>query len=191
MAITAEKLFATQEMFTQWSSINGSVDWKLVTSHMVTAQDIYLQRYLGTALYSKLKTDFNAWSGNYLTLVDTYVRKVVMWWTLKEAMPNLRVKINNGNLTIYQGEDFTGATEQDMKRLIDQCLKNAQYYTQLMVDYLCYNSSLFPEYTSNTGTQRPPVTNVYGNVEIGISRNMRNATAMHPQDFNSINVYWS
>lgn len=188
MAIAAEKLFVSEEMFNQWSSINGSVEWPLVRPHMITAQDIYLQRYLGTALYEKLKTDFNNWSGHYLTLVDTYVRKVVMWWTMKEAMPNLRVKINNGNLTIYQGEDFTGATEQDMKRLIDQCLKNAQYYTQLMVDYLCYNSSLFTEYSSNTGTQRPPVTNVYGNVEIGISRNMRNETLMHPQDFNSILV---
>lgn len=173
MAITAEKLFVTQEMFIEWSSINGSVDWKLIVPHIIAAQDIYLHRYLGTALYTKLKTDFNSWSGAYLTLVDTYVRKVVMWWALKEAMPNLRVKIQNGNLVIYQGEDFTGATESDMKRLIDQTLNRAQHYTQLMVDYLCYNSASFAEYSTYTGTQRPPSVNVYSGVEFSFGERAR------------------
>lgn len=173
MALTAEKLFVTEEMFKAYTQVNGSLDWLFLKPQIITVQDQYLQRYLGTALYAKLKTDFNAWSGNYLVLVDTYVRKVVIWWAMKESLPNLRVKVQNGTLTIYAGDDFQSATESDMKRLVDQALKNAQHYTQLMVDYLEYNASLFTEYSSNTGIQRPPSKVVYTGVEFAISRGIR------------------
>jgi len=173
MALTPSVLFVNDEMLKEWTPINGSVDYKFLKPHIITAQDKYLEPYLGTALYEKLVTDHPTYSGAYLTLMDTYVRKVVTFWTIVEALPSLRVKINNGTLAVHSSEDWQAASEGEMKRIIDTHKGTALMYTQKMVDYLCYNASSFTEYTSYSGTQRPPKTNVYGSVEIDISAGVR------------------
>jgi len=165
MAIAAEVLLLNEDLYKKWTPLNGAVDPNLIEPHIILAQDKYLEAYLGTDLYVKIKTDAGAGTitGVYLTLLDTYIRKVVLWWTMVEALPSLHVKVDNGTIAIRTSEDTTQISQTELQQFIDKARDNAQMYTKKMVDYLCANSSSFPEYSSNTFPDRCPKTDVYGN----------------------------
>jgi len=164
MAIATEVLLLNEDMYKAWTPLNGAVDPNLMRPHIILAQDKYLETYLGTDLYVKIKTDSAAGTiaGVYLTLLDTYIRKVILWWTMVEALPSLHVKVDNGTIAIRTSEDTTSISQTELQQFINKARDNAQMYTQKMVDYLCANSSSFPEYSSNTFPDKFPKTDVYG-----------------------------
>ena len=129
---------------------------------IILAQDKYIQLYLGTDLLEKLKSDIAAGTvaGDYATLLDSYVRKATLWWTMVDLMPSLYVKIDNGGLVIRTSEDTSTISPGDLHRETERARTNAQFYTFRLYRYLCNNSSLFPEYASNTGADmyRSPQT---------------------------------
>lgn len=148
----AEVLFINDVYIKKYTSVNGSVDPNLLYPSILLAQDKYLEVYLGTNLMDKLKTDVenNTLAGNYLTLMDEYVRKCLLWFTMVEVIPYLTYKIDNGTLVQRTSEDTQSIDGGTMKDLISRNQINADYYRKRLVDYLCANSSLFPEYSSNT-----------------------------------------
>ena len=155
----AEVLFISDVYIKKYTQVNGAVDSNLLYPAVYLAQDKYLQPWLGTALYEKLKTDIasNTLTGAYQTLVDDYCRKVVLWWTMVEAMPSLTYKLDNGTYVQRTSEDAQPMNDGVMKDMILRFRNNAEYYTGLLFDYLCAHSAVFPEYSTNTWPQRPPL----------------------------------
>ena len=155
----AEVLFISENYIKKYTQVNGAVDPNLLYPAVYLSQDKYLSPYLGDSLYTELKTQIaaNTLAGNYQILVDDYCRKVVLWWTMVEAIPNLTYKLDNGTLVQRTSEDSSPISDTVMKDAIERAKSNAEYYTGLMVDYLCANSSLFPEYSNNVWPQRSPI----------------------------------
>ena len=163
MALTAEVLFVNADYIKRLTPINGSVEDQVLAPAIILAQDKYLQQFLGTDLLNKLKSDIagSGVSGDYATLLDTYVRKATCWWTMVEVLPTLYVKLDNGGLVIRTSDSTAPISQADLHREIENARQNAQFYTARMVDYLCQNSSLFPEYNSNQSPDMAPDKTVY------------------------------
>lgn len=158
MSLEAEVLFVNPDYIKRITNINASIEDSYLVPSVILAQDKYIQLYLGTDLLEKLKTDISAGtiSGNYETLLDKYVRKATLWWTMVDLMPSLYVKIDNGGLAIRVSDDTTSISPDDLHRETERARTNAQFYTFRLYQYLCNNSSLFPEYSSNTGADMLP-----------------------------------
>jgi hypothetical protein len=167
----AEVLFVDQNYIKVYSQVTDQVDPNLLFPCTKIAQDKHAEMYLGTNLLNKLKADAEGAgsSGNYLILLTNYLKPMLLWWTLVELYPHLIVKIDNGSLSIRNGEDFTTATSDQYKRLLDDARNNAQMYTNKMIRYLCANSSLFPEYTNNTWPNISPKHSVYAQSMMRVS----------------------
>jgi len=105
MALTAEVLFVNPDYMKRMTQLNGGVEDSVMVPAIILAQDKHIQQYLGTDLLNKLKADIEAASvtGNYETLLDGYVRKATVWWSMVELLPNLYVKLDNGGLVIGFG----------------------------------------------------------------------------------------
>lgn len=163
MALTAEILFVNPDYLKRMTQLNGGVDDTVMIPAIILAQDKYIQAYLGSDLLNKLKSDVQGGSvsGDYETLLDTYVRKATVWWAMVEMIPNLYVKLDNGGLVIRTAENTGAISQSDLHREIENARQNAQFYTTRMVDYLCANQSSFPEYTSNTSPDMFPQSTVY------------------------------
>jgi hypothetical protein len=163
MALTPEVLLIDETYIKKYTWINGSVDPLLMYPAIYLAQDEYAQLYLGTDLYEKIKEDVvnNDIAGACEILLDKYLRRMIMWWALYEMLPHLYVKTDNGSLVIRTSEDTTPISQTDLQNYRDQARSKAMFYTQRMVDYLCANSSDFPEYLTNTNNQIYSQTNVY------------------------------
>lgn len=163
MALQAEVLFVNPDYMKRLTQLNGGVEDAVMVPAIILAQDKYIQQYLGTDLLEKLKADISGSgvSGDYETLLDDYVRKATVWWSMVEMLPNLYVKLDNGGLVIRTAESTSPISEADLHREIENARQNAQFYTTRLVEYLCNNYSLFPEYTSNSGADMLPDSAVY------------------------------
>lgn len=171
MPIPQEVLLINGDYIKKYSPISGSVDDNLLYAAAYIAQDKYVEPYLGTDLMAKIKTDLAAGtiSGNYSTLLYNYVQKCVCWWTIAEVMHSLTYKVDNGTLVQRTSEDASPVPDSVMKDIKGRAEGNARFYTQELVDYLCHNSSLFPEYNSNTSPDRSPRTDVTGQFNYSFS----------------------
>lgn len=159
----AEVLFINGDYIKRNSQLNGSVDDNYAFPMITLAQDKHLQLYLGTSLFEKLKSDIegDTLTGAYQTLVNDYVRKVTLWWTLVEWLPKMHVRVDNGGLVIRTSEDSQPITRSDLNREMDSARNNAQFYTERMIAYLCNNTTLFPEYNNNTDDQIRPFKSAF------------------------------
>ncbi len=163
MALSAEVLFVNPDYLKRITQLNGGVEEAVMVPAIILAQDKYLQQYLGTDLLNKLKSDVSGGTltGNYEILVDSYVRKATAWWSMVELMPNLYVKLDNGGLVIRTAENTAAIGPDDLHREVENARQNAQFYTTRMVEYLCNNSNLFPEYSTNSGADMLPQRTAY------------------------------
>lgn len=190
MPIPAEVLLINSEYLKKVTQVNGAVDDNFIRPCIILAQDKYVQSYLGQDLMDKMKDDVNSWSGAYLTLYNNYLVKVVAWWTCVELIPKLTYKHNNGTLGQYRADDFDPISDDVMKDEIHRAKQNAEFYTQLMIEYLCDNSSSFPEYESALTDKRSPRRSPYVGTSFLFSRSypqrefLRTFTRNFPDEYN-------
>ena len=151
------------------TAFNGSLDQNLAAPYILVAQDREIWPWLGTDLYDKLKADVegDSLTGNYLTLVKDYIQPALTHFAFNEILPFLRVRLVNNAVQIMSSEQSTSATASDIKPLQDRAQAIASFYRERMVEYLCHNTGLFPEYSSNTGADLTPrKTNYTGGMNL-------------------------
>ena len=156
MAIGGEVLFISTDYIKRYTNLSGSLLEEYFKPILLVVQDSKIQSYLGTDLYNKIASDISGSSltGNYQTLHEEYVMKALLWWFMHDFYVHSRFKVDNGGIVLRTSEDTTDPG--DVYALKDQYKNNALFYSQRLQDYLCENSSLFPEYTSNSGADMSP-----------------------------------
>jgi hypothetical protein len=156
-------LFCNEDKLKSSTAINYNVDTAFLLPFLKIAQDKHMQVILGTDLYVKIETEIAAGtlSGVYKTLVDDYIQDSIIHYALIEALPFISFQIKNGSVTQKNSENGNAASKDDLNWLIQKERDTAEFYGQRIVDYLCENSSSFPEYTSNSGADLNPINNAY------------------------------
>lgn len=156
-------LFVNEDKLKNSTAINYNVDTAFLLPFLKIAQDKHLQMILGTRLYNKISTDINDrdLDGVYKTLVDDYVQDCLVHYALVEALPFISYQIKNGSITQKNSENGNAASREDVNYLVQKERDTAEFYGQRIVEYLCYNSSLYPEYTTNTDDEIEPIRNAY------------------------------
>ena len=162
-------LFISENKLKDSTAINGNVDVDFLLPYVKVAQKKYCETKLGTDLYEKLQADIIAGTltGNYLTLVDDYIGDMLTHWAFYECIPFLRFKIQNGNIYSKTSETGQALSESEASLLREEIRNTSEYYTQRLIDYLCNNNSLFPEYTTSSGADvRPDKDNYFCGINL-------------------------
>ena len=163
--MAATVLFISEERLKSYA-IAGNVSPSLLIPHLKDAQRIYIESALGTNLYEYLQTQIAAstLTLQYKTLVDEYIQSVLVHYATLQAIPFLAYKIENGNIFSKTSENGIALSREELSDLKDSIKNTAEWYRARLIDYLCYNSDLFPEYTSgNTKGDICPATTKYTN----------------------------
>ena len=113
---------------------------------------------MGTDLYNAIQDGIenSNLTANESALLNNYIADALTQWTLYEALPFLSYKIMNADIVRKAGENSQSASKDEITFLRDIVRNTAEFYTKRMVDYLRHNSSLFPEYTTNTNEDMSP-----------------------------------
>ena len=154
----ATALFIKREDLVRSTALGGNVDTDKFIQWIKVAQEIHIQNYLGTDLYNKISSDIIAstLSGNYLSLVNTYIQPMLIHFAMMEYLPFAAYTIANGGVFKHNSENSTSVEKGEVDFLVEKERKIAEYYTQRFVDYMSFNQDLFPEYNSNTNNDIYP-----------------------------------
>lgn len=154
----AKALLIKRSDLTTFSNISGAIDDDRIIQYISIAQDIHIQDVLGTDLLERIQSDIvdDDLTGNYLTLVTNWIKPALIHWTLFEALPFMAVQVGNAGLYKIDPDGGAALSDVELNDLIQREKAYAVYYTDRVIDYLCNNSNLFPEYTSNTNEDVSP-----------------------------------
>ena len=162
-------LFISEAKLKDSTASNLNVDVDLLFPYLRQSQKLYVETKLGTDLNNKLKDLIVAGTvgavGNeaYKTLLDDYIGDMLPNWALYHCIPFLRFKVENGNIYSKTSENGTAMSVEESQHLREEIRNTAEYYTERMIDYICNNNSLFPEYSTNSGSDVDPDRNAYYN----------------------------
>ena len=162
-------LFISEDKLKDSTAINLNVDVNLLLPYVRQAQKLYVETKLGTDLNNKLKDLIVAGTvgavGNeaYKTLLDDYIGDMLPNWALYHCIPFLRFKVENGNIYSKTSETGTALTTEESQHLREEIRNTAEYYTERMIDYLCNNNTLFPEYGTSSGSDVDADRNAFYN----------------------------
>ena len=162
-------LFISEAKLKDSTAINLNVDVELLLPYVRQAQKLYVETKLGTNLNNKLKDLITTGTvgsvGNeaYKTLVDEYIGDMLPNWALYNCIPFLRFKVENGNIYSKISETGNALSTEEAQHLREEVRNTAEYYTERMIDYICNNNSLFPEYSTNSGADVTPDRNAFYN----------------------------
>ena len=154
----ATALFIKREDLVRSTALGGNVDTDKFIQWIKVAQEIHIQNYLGTDLYNKISSDIIAstLTGNYLSLVNTYIQPMLIHFAMMEYLPFAAYTIANGGVYKHNSENSTSVEKGEVDFLVEKERKIAEYYTQRFVDYMSFNQDLFPEYNPNTNNDIYP-----------------------------------
>ena len=147
----ATALFISREDLTRNTIVSGSVDTQKFIQFIRIAQQIHLQNYLGTSLYDAIsdKITTNTLTGDYLFLVDHYLKDMLIHYAMVDYLPFASYTIANGGVMKHRSENAETVPSTEVDTMISRHRQFAQFYTRRFLDYMCYNSNLYPEYNNN------------------------------------------
>ena len=145
-------LFITRTDLVRNSILDGNVDTDKFIHFIKIAQEIHVRNYLGTDLYNKISVDIIAdtLSGNYLTLVTTYIQPMLIHFAMVDYLPFAAYQVKNGGIFKHTSENATSVDKKEVDYLVAKEREFADYYTRRFIDYMSFNQNLFPEYRSNS-----------------------------------------
>ena len=156
-------LFISTDRLKRDSSLGGSVDDNLLLPYILMAQDRYILPVLGTDLTNKLISDIQGSSltGNYLTLLQTYIQPALVQFSFSVVLPFLRLRMVNNAVVTMSSEQGGTVSHEELKPLINASMDQGEFYRERLIDFIQNNTSNFPEYSSNTGADLTPTTQNY------------------------------
>ena len=145
------KLFITREQLVKNTIIDGNVDTDKFIQFIKIAQEIHIQNYLGTQLYLKISNDIdnNTLTGDYLELVTDYIQPMLIHYAMVDYLPFAAYQVKNGGVFKHRSENSETPSKDEVDFLVQRYRDFAEYYTRRFVDYMCFDSTKFPEYNDN------------------------------------------
>lgn len=163
-------ILITNEEIKRFSPIKGNLDDDKLSSYIEIAQDIHLQNYLGTKLYDAIQVHAinNTMPAEYDLLIENFIKPMLMRWALVEYMPFAAYTISNNGVFKHNSENSEVVTAEEIDDLTLKYTNLAKHYTRRLIDFLCHNSTDYPEFNDNVGADmRPSRNESYGGIYLG------------------------
>lgn len=149
MAVT-NTYFTTVDVVRDNSNIHENVDGSIIKVSMIRTQDLYFESVLGTPLFNKIISDIQGagLSGNYLTLMDSYILPAYFAYVEYMTIPHVLTQIRNKTVGTSNDSDIQSTTEEGMNYLREKALIVARKYQDRLYNHLCDDAgTMYPEFT--------------------------------------------
>ena len=157
--MAATVLFINRDDLVKNTMIDGNVQADKLLQFVKISQQIHIQNYLGTKLYEKISTliNTNAISGTvYETLLVTYIQPMLIHYAMMDFIPFASYQIKQGGIFKHISENAETISRTEIEMLVNKEREIAQYYTRRFQEFMDFNQSTYPEYTSNTNSDIYP-----------------------------------
>jgi hypothetical protein len=157
----ATVLFINRTDLVRNSIMDGNVDTDKFIQFIKLAQEIHIQNYLGTQMYDGLTAALVAGidlpaNARWKTLLNDYVVPMLIWFSQVDYIPFASYQIRNGGMYKHRSENSESVSKEEVDYLVEKARTNAEWYSRRFIDYMSFNETLFPEYTSNSNDDLYP-----------------------------------
>jgi len=170
----ANAFFISETYLKDNSPLNRNIDMDELYPFAKTAEEIYIQEAIGTALYDDLiaKIIANTLSANEIILCKK-IRSALVWWTVYDSLPFIATKIRNIGVVEQNGDNLSNVDVSIQSRLEAKVKNKAMHYMKMLQGYLCENSNLFTEYCCANWncSQLLPNTSTSNSCDLAFDRN--------------------
>lgn len=146
----ATALLISEQRVKQLTNLDSNVRIDEITPFVIQAQDIMLQNRIGTKLYDRLKAGVIAdnLNASEALLLNDYAGPALAQYAVYLMLPGLKYKLVDKGVLSGSSEE-TSDTSLDELNFLRQSVKDvAEFYEQRLYEFLCDNSSDYPEYSS-------------------------------------------
>ena len=156
----ATVLFINRTDLVRNSIIDGNVDSDKYMQFIKLAQEVHIQNYLGTQMYDALTVaipniDLPA-NARWKTLLDDYVVPMLIWFSQVEYIPFASYQLRNGGMMKHRSENSDTVSKEEVDFLVEKARTNAEWYSRRFIDFMSFNETTYPEYTSNVNNDIYP-----------------------------------
>lgn len=150
------ELIISIDRFRELTGISDAYNEGYIAPFIERATDIIAEQILGTALTTKLITDFNSdtLAGLYLTMYNSRecsIEKMVAWTAYKSSLYRMSVRISNTGISDGSGSpDGNAVSTQRLADLQNECEAAAMEYTNRVKNFLQLKYNDIPELKDNT-----------------------------------------
>jgi hypothetical protein len=149
----ATTLFINRTDLVRNSILSGSVDTDRFIQFVKIAQEIDVQQIMGTKMYDGLTAaipniDLPA-NARWKTVLDDYIAPMLIWYAQSNYMPFAAYQIKNGGVFKHTSENSQSVDKNEIDFLVEKARTNAEWYSRRFIDFMSFNQTTYPEYTSN------------------------------------------
>lgn len=139
-------LLITQSELTKNTPLGGNVDPDKYIYCVKDVQRTVIEPLLGTKLYNKLLTDFEAGTvtGIYSTLLDEYIKPILIHSAFADYVVIGAYNVSNAGIYKHLPQDAEAVSKTEVDYLAEKQKQKAQVFIERCERYLC--SEEFPEY---------------------------------------------
>jgi len=141
-----EILLIRPSEITEFTPLGGNVDIDKYKPCIFDVQVTVIEPLLGTELYEKIRTDFEAdtLAGLYLELYNSYLKPILRHQVFAEYSEIASYIVDNGGIFKHQPTDAAIVDKNEVQYLAQTQRTKAQLYIDRARKWLCENS--LPEY---------------------------------------------
>tara|TARA_R110001599_G_scaffold25985_1_gene92116 strand:- start:132 stop:641 length:510 start_codon:yes stop_codon:yes gene_type:complete len=150
----ATVLFINRTDLVRNSIIDGNVDTDKFIQFVKIAQEIDIQQIIGTQMYEGLTAAIVAGidlpaNARWKIILDDYIVSMLIWYAQSNYYPFSAYQLKNGGLYKHTAENSQSVDKNEVDYLVEKARTNAEWYSRRFIDFMCFNQSTYPEYTSN------------------------------------------
>ena len=149
----ATVLFINRTDLIRNSIIDGNVDSDKYIQFIKLAQEIHIQNYMGTKMYDALTAAMpnidQPANARWKSLLDDYIVPMLIWFAQVDYIPFASYQIRNGGMFKHRSENSDTVSKEEVDYLVEKARTNAEWYSRRFIDYMSFNQTTYPEYTSN------------------------------------------
>ena len=158
----ATSLFINRTDLVRNSIMDGNIDTDKFIQFVKLAQEIHIQNYMGTELYNQIGTMIgdgtidDVANAKFKTLLNDYIAPMLIWFAQVDYIPFAAYQIKNGGVFKHTSETAETVSKSEIDYLVEKARTNATWYSRRFIDYMNFNNSDFPKYTSNSNEDINP-----------------------------------
>tara|TARA_R110000851_G_scaffold156800_1_gene299345 strand:+ start:669 stop:1175 length:507 start_codon:yes stop_codon:yes gene_type:complete len=149
----ATVLFINRTDLIRNSIMDGNVDTDKFIQFIKIAQEIDVQQIMGTKMYDGLSTAIPnidlAANARWKTVLDDYIVPMLIWYAQSNYMPFAAYQIKNGGVFKHTSENAQSVDKNEIDFLVEKARTNAEWYSRRFIDFMSFNQTTYPEYTTN------------------------------------------
>ena len=138
----------TADYYKRNTVVNLNVDEELLHPQIIKAQNVRIEKILGTDLFNIVLAEIDAqtYTARVTTLLEDYIQPALVEWITYTALPYLNYKLTNKSVSKKSSDNSEPSELNEINYLRQNIRDDAEYYSERTTKFLEANTSTYPEY---------------------------------------------